>query len=115
MTKKEISERKFIIAAFAISFLLVAASWVWAFVYMRGIKQPLVVHFDSFTGINQIGSLATLTGMSITALVALAVDLLLAWEMEKRDSFLGKFLAGFALFFSLLIFLGFSAIISVNV
>ncbi len=101
-------------AAFALSFLFVAGGWLWAYIAMRKINQPLILHFNNYVGITQIGDLADLTYPGILGLVVIFINFLIAFNLEERDWFLGKLMAAATLFFSILIFIGFAAIISVN-
>ena len=97
-----------------LGFVLVIGSWIKAYFALRNVSQPLVVHFTSAAGINQTGNLKDLAAVGIFGLVALILDFVISLELDERDSFLGKITAAAGLFLAALIFIGFSAIISVN-
>jgi hypothetical protein len=111
---QRIRKFRFISSIFLTSLIFIFGGMVWAYFALRGVKTPLVLHFNNLAGINQIGSSADLLRFGGTAIVFIILDLFLALELETRDIFLGKLLAAAALFFSILIFIGFAAIISVN-
>lgn len=105
---------KIITVSFAIGYFLVVLGWIWSFLALKGDKQPLILHFSNSGGISQIGGVKDLTTVAVFSLIFLTADFLLALELEERDWFLGKMLAAGAVFLSILIFIGFAAIIGVN-
>ncbi len=110
---KKFLKFKIISAAFFLSIFFVASGWLWAFLTLRKISQPLILHFND-SSINQIGSLKDLTAIAILGIITVIADFFLAFEFEKKDWFWGKLVAAAGLFVSILIFIGFAAIISVN-
>lgn len=112
--RNKILKSKIVNSAFLVSSLFVAGGMLWAYFALRGIASPLILHFNNILGINQIGSLADLLRFGGTGLVFVLVNFFLALELEGRDAFLGKLLAATTLFFGILLFVGFAAIISVN-
>lgn len=100
--------------ACAAGLVFVAGGLLWAYFALRRVGSPIVLHFNNFFGINQIGDISELFYMGITGIVAILVDLAIALELEARDRFWGKFLAVAALAFGILIFIAFAVIISVN-
>lgn len=106
--------RKLALIMFAVSGACVAASWLWAYVALNSIRQPLIIHFNSESGINKIGTLWDLSQVSVMAAVIVAVNTLVGLELEKRSAFWGKFTAAATLFFAVLIFIGFAVIIGAN-
>ena len=111
---KKILEHKIVSLVFLLSFILVIGGWLKAYIALREISQPLIVHFNNAVGINQIGNLGDLAAVGVFGLVALALNFFVSLELDERDPFLGKITAAAGLFLSILIFIGFSAIISVN-
>ena len=99
---------------FAVSLLFVLGGWLWAYLTLRKIAEPLILHFNSISGITQIGNLRDIANIAVLGLITIFVDFWLAIELEERDRFLGKLLAAGGLFLSILIFIGFAAIIGVN-
>jgi len=111
---KKAAKFRIVSAAFALCFLFVAGGWLWAYIAFRNINQPLILHFNNYAGITRIGDLADLTYPGILGLVVIFINFLIAFNLEERDWFLGKLMAAATLSFSILIFIGFAAIISVN-
>lgn len=99
---------------FLLGFLLIIGGWLRAYFALRNVSQPLIVHFNNALGINQIGNLKDLAAAAVFGIVSLIFDFLLSLELDERDPFLGKLTAAAGLFLAILIFIGFSAIISVN-
>lgn len=111
---EKILKHKIVSLVFLLGFLLVIGGWIKAYIALRNISQPLIVHFNNAVGINQIGNLNDLAAVGIFGLAALGIDFFISLELDERDSFLGKITASAGLFLAILIFIGFSAIISVN-
>ncbi|OGY99933.1 MAG: hypothetical protein A3B13_01975 [Candidatus Liptonbacteria bacterium RIFCSPLOWO2_01_FULL_45_15] len=111
---KKILEHKIVSLVFLFGFILVIGGWLKAYIALREVSQPLILHFNNAVGINQIGNLGDLAAVGIFGLVALVLDFFVSIELDERDQFLGKMTAAAGLFLAILIFIGFSAIISVN-
>ena len=113
-TWEKMIRHRYVSAVFALSACFVLAGWLWSFFALRSIKEPLIIHFSSLTGITQTGTPGDLGKIGFIGLVVIAVNFLIALELEERDKFLGKFLAAVTLTLAVLLFIAFSAIISVN-
>ena len=102
----------------AASAFLVAAGWAWACVALRDTSPYIIAHWNSDLDITQavIGQdiPAFLAGIGGTGLFFVLVNWLLALELERRDRFWGKLVAGATAAVAALIFIGFAAIIAVN-
>jgi hypothetical protein len=109
-----IKKHRLITAVFGVSFALAAGGWLRAWLYLRQVNQTLILHFNNVSGISLVGGVGDLAGFGVLALVVVGVNFILALALEERDWFLGKLLAAATLAFSILIFIGFAAIISVN-
>ncbi len=105
---------RFASAAFALSGLLLIGGWLWAIFVFAGRSQAVVVQWNSIQGIISIGDISHIAFMAISGLVMVGVNFALALILEERDWFWGKFVAAATLSISILIFIGFAAIISVN-
>jgi hypothetical protein len=105
---------KFIAYCFACSAAFIVGGGAWAFGALRAISQPLILHFNNYIGINQVGGFGDLLGVSSVAIVVLGLNFFLAANLRERDVFFARFIAATTLFFAALIFIGFAAIISVN-
>lgn len=99
--------------SFGVSLIFVIGGWIWAYLALRGASTPLILRFNA-QGINQVGYFWDLAKVGIFGLGVVAVNFLISIELERRDRFLGKLAAVFTFFLSVLIFIYFAAIISVN-
>ncbi len=81
---------------------------------LGGAAGPVILHFNDITGITQVGSARTLLFVGIFALVAAAVNVPIALELDRRDRVLGKLLAGSTLGLAVLLFIACAAILNVN-
>lgn len=113
MTERS-SQNIFFYGSFAVSVLLAAGGWLWAWVALRGINSPLILHFSDYTGINQIGGLTEVHGLGATGLVIVILNFLLARSLHSREPRWAKLLAAATLFIAALLFTALAAIISVN-
>lgn len=111
---KKLFKFKVLGGVFALSLVFVIAAWFWAYVSLKDIPQPLIIHYSEYAGIDQIGSLWSLAAVAVFGLAVVVMNFLIAVELEERDALMGKLVAGLTLFFAILIFIGFAAIIGVN-
>ncbi len=111
---QKLLKHRIVSLTFLLGFFLIIGGWLKAYFVLRGIPEPLIVHFNNALGINQIGGLKDLAAVAVFGIVSLIFDFLLSLELDERDQFLGKLTAAAGLFLAILIFIGFSAIISVN-
>ncbi|MBI2623349.1 MAG: hypothetical protein HYW65_02125 [Candidatus Liptonbacteria bacterium] len=101
-------------ALFAASLLLVAGGMAWGYFALRGIAQPLIIHFTERSGITEVGALSSVLLYGVFGLVVCIVNTAIAVPLLTRIRFLGHLLAGATFLVSVLIFIWFAAIISVN-
>ena len=111
---QKILKYKLISTTFLVSGLLVLGAWLWAILALSGINQPLIFHFSSYAGINEIGNLGNFANIAVFSLLTVGLNFTLAFALVERDWFWGKLLAAGTLVYALLTFIGFAAIISVN-
>lgn len=97
-----------------IGLALVAGGWLWAYAALEGIREPLILRFVGGEGITQTGTLSDISGMGLFGIFSVFVNSVLVFELDRRDEFLGKLIAAFTIVLSVLLFIGFAAIISVN-
>lgn len=100
--------------AFFVSLASILGGWLWAFFALRKVTTPLIILFDSTTGINQVGYAADLTRVGIFGLLVVIVNFLISIELERRIPFWGRLTSFITIFLGILIFIYFAAIISVN-
>lgn len=112
--KTKILKHKKISVVLALSLIFPICGMIWAYFSLKEAQGPLIMHFSNLSGISQIGSVWNILSLGFVAIVAILFNSLMVFELEERDAFLGKFLVAGTLFFAILIFIGFAAIISVN-
>ncbi len=112
--KEKFFRYKVISAVFGASFALVFGAMLWAFLALRGLPSPIILHYNPLVFINQFGSMWDLLGVGVAALMILALNFAIALELKDREWLLGELTALASLFMSALLFIAFSAIISVN-
>lgn len=109
-----VRKHRLTVISFGISAALIMSGWIWAWVYLRRVEQPIILHFSSLSGIDLVGRAEELVAPAVLGMTVVGINFVLAMTLEERDWFLGKLLAGTTLAFAVLIFIGFAAIISVN-
>ena len=102
------------------AFALALGGGLWAYLALSaaagsGPAAPLILHYDDLSGITAVGGIGTVSFAAVFGVLAVLVNFLVALELDARDWFLGKFTAGATLVFAILLFIGFAAIIGVNV
>ncbi|MEK7193656.1 MAG: hypothetical protein AAB652_02600 [Patescibacteria group bacterium] len=108
---------RFVGSIFGVSAGFVISGFLWAFFALRGVSQPLVIHFThvyDYPEINQIGTVWDLGVIAAVGMLIVLVNGVITLELEKKDWFLGKLLAIGTLCMSILIFAAFKVIIDVN-
>ena len=73
-----ILRRKFVTSFFGASAAFIISAWIWAYRALGHIPQPLIIHFNSREGINQIGNLTDLSQIAITSIMILVINFLIA-------------------------------------
>ena len=107
-------EDLFLYGSFALSALFAIGGWVWAWLALRGIQTPLILHFSDYTGINQTGGIGEIHGLGATAVIIVGLNFFLARSLAEHDPRWARALAGATLFVAVLLFTALAAIISVN-
>jgi hypothetical protein len=102
------------VAALVLSFLFVLGGMGWAYAALRDIEQPLIVHFTAAEGITEVGTIRTILLGGVFGLTMCAVNTAITLSLLARERFLGYLLAVATLLVSILLFIRFAAIISVN-
>ncbi|OGY63043.1 MAG: hypothetical protein A2745_03570 [Candidatus Harrisonbacteria bacterium RIFCSPHIGHO2_01_FULL_44_13] len=100
--------------AFIASFLSVFLGLAVIYVGLSDISHLLIIHFDSYRGIDFLGSKGDVLGILIAALAINFVNLFLTEVFYRREKFLSYILAFSSVFLSLLILIAVVVIIKVN-
>ena len=96
------------------AFVLAFSAWLWAYVALRNVAGPLIIRFNNYAGITQIGGLREMGWIAVSGIVFILADSMIALALDERDGLMGKILSLAALFLAVLLFISFAAIISVN-
>jgi hypothetical protein len=111
---RKFTDHKLVSALCAASLAFVLGGLFWAYFALRGVQSPLILHFSNLAGVTQVGGLLPILGVGFLGLVMVLVNSAVAFELDSRDAFLGKFTAAMTLAFAVLLFIAASVIISVN-
>lgn len=105
---------KYLRIVFGLSFLIVVFSSALTVFKLKGISSPLIIHFDSYSGINFLGGWQEVLKILILALAMIVINAFLAGFLYSRERFLSYIFAFGSLTLAILILIAISVIISVN-
>lgn len=105
---------KFNLIVWLISLAFVIGGWLWAYLAFKHSSGPLITHYTPLSGISSLGGRSELSEVGTFGLLVVLMNSWLAFELDKRGRFWGALVTGITFLFSVLIFIGFGAIISVN-
>ena len=105
---------KFTVFPFLASFVLLAFAFFIVYLNLSDVSNILVIHFDSYKGIDFFGNKDHVFGMLFLGLFILVLNGFLANILYLRERFLSYVLSFSTTIFSILIFISILVIISVN-
>ena len=108
-----IRDRYFSITAGLGFLVLILASAIF-YVGIEPSEKPLILHFDSFRGIDFLGSRAQVFEILLSVFLILAINFLLARFLYDRERFLSYLFVFVSFLLSVLILMAVSVIISAN-
>lgn len=111
---KKICQHKCLSVVFGCGFAFILGGLILAVWRLRGIKQPLILHFNDYAGISRTGDSGYILWIGALSAIVVAINFLIALELAEKESYWGKFATAATLVFAVLIFIGFAAIINVN-
>jgi len=94
--------------------ILLFAALGTAYVKLADHDALLILHFDTYRGIDFLGSKFDVFNIIYLGIGMTLLNYLLARGIFKRDRILGQILAGASAFFALLIFMAVLVIIGIN-
>lgn len=97
-----------------ISLALVFGGWLWAYLKLRMIEVPVVILYDSIQGVKMAGEVGEFLKVLVFGLLVVIINFFIAAELEERSRFWARVCSIFTVFLSVLIFIYFAAIVSVN-
>jgi hypothetical protein len=111
-----LSDHRFVVGLCSLALAFVLGGLGWAYFALHQItKTPLILHFNDLGGITSVGGFDRLVFVAIFGALISLMNGFIALEFDARGGFLGKFLAVITLFFGVLLFIAFAAIINANV
>ncbi len=112
----KLKEHRLVAALCGIAFAVVLGGFIGSLAALRGAYGgPLVLHFSDLGGITDIAGIQPINFIGAFGLLVVLMNFFIAVELDRRDSFLGKFLAAFTAAFGILLFIAFAAILNANV
>lgn len=111
---KILRERRVATGLLIIAAALVLTGGIWAISALSG-RGPVIIHFNDLQGITASGGLGSIYFAAIIGVLAVILNGLLAFALEDRGLvFFGRLTAVLTLALAVLLFIAFTAIISVN-
>ena len=98
----------------ALGVALVFGGWLWAYLKLRVIEVPVVILYNSVEGVTRAGEVGEFLKVLMFGLLVILVNFFIAAELEERSRFWARLSSIFTVILSVLIFIYFAAIISVN-
>ena len=97
------------------SLLFVLGGAIWCIVVLVASgSSPFILHFNDIDGITVVGGIFNIIFMGLLGVFIVVMNFFVSLELEARDKVLGKIVAGTTLLMSILLFIGFVAILNVN-
>ena len=112
---KKILQHRTVSLLSLLSLCLTLGGALWAWLSLAGINTPIyIIHFNDMNGITEVGGLGNIIAIGFFGLIIAIANAFIAYELEEKDPFLGKLLAGTGVVVSILLFMAFAAILNVN-
>jgi len=97
-----------------LSFLILILSASLFYVQISPLEKPLILHFDSYMGIDFLGSKAQVFQIILSVFILFIINLFLAAFLYNRERFLSYMFVFVSLEIAVLILMAIGVIISVN-
>lgn len=114
MTIKEFKQDKILFYPFLASIGLILIALIRAVIGLVKVNNLLILHFDSYKGIDFLGNKSDVFSIIGLAFVIIIINFILAKKIYYKERFLAYLLSIASPIFSLLILIGVFVIISVN-
>ena len=114
MTHLPIVKDKFIVIPLVVGLALLIVGFSVAYNQFVGVRNLLIIHFDSFRGIDFLGDKSDVFKILGLGIIVLCLDSFLASVFYWRERFLSYLLTCSTAIFSLLILIAVLAIIFIN-
>lgn len=111
---EKIRKYKLISGSFVVSAIFVLAGFVRAMITLQKIGSPFIVHFNDMQGITSVSGIGVILFAGIFGIAVVLLNGSIALEFEEQNTFFGRLIAALTLVFAVLLFIAFTAILSVN-
>lgn len=109
-----IYKNKILLSSFLLSLFLIMVGASVVFVKLSDVQHLLIIHFDSFNGIDFLGSKLDVYGILLSGVVLNLINGFLVTIFYYRERFLSYILAFSNIVVSLLILIAIFVIVSIN-
>jgi hypothetical protein len=114
MSLSRLARDRYFSVAIGLSFLILIIASAIFYVRVEPTDKPLILHFDSYRGIDFLGSRAQVFGIILSVFVLLLINFFLARLLYDRERLLSYIFVFASLLLSILILMAVSVIISAN-
>lgn len=114
MIFRNIIKDNYLMGTFGVAAALLLFTLVLVLIFFGETNTPLIIHFDTFRGIDFLGSKLHVFGIVFVGIVMFLINVGLAHTLYYRNRFLSYIIACATLVITLLILIAISAIIAVN-
>lgn len=114
MVIPKILKNKYTLFLFIASAVVLVAAFSIAYVSIWDVSNLLVIHFDSFKGIDFLGSSSDIIDILVISFIIWLINIILANEFYYREKFLSYAIATLTLVYMILILVAINVIISTN-
>jgi|SRR3989344_380802 len=114
MIFRNIIKDNYLLATFGITTVVLLFTLVLVLIFFGATDTPLIIHFDSYKGIDFLGNKLHVFGIVFVGVVMFLINVGLAHALYYRDRFLSYIIGCATLVIALLILIAVSAIIAVN-
>ena len=105
---------KYIIWPFLLAGIFLVTGFSFAYIRLADVQNLLIIHFDSFRGIDFLGEKSDIWGILGVNLAVLIANSWLAYALYYRERFWSYIFSFSSVVFGLLILIAVFAIISIN-
>lgn len=111
---QKLIDRRGVLLLSLVSLFWVACGWAWAYVRLRLLETPIILHFSTWEGIDRIGTIDDIHWIGGIGSLIIIVNSFIALALAPRDHFLARITAFATFVMALLLFILFASIIGVN-
>ncbi len=114
MIFRNIIKDNYLIGMFGVAAVVLLLTLVLILIFFGATDTPLIIHFDTFKGIDFLGNKLYVFGIVLVGIAMFLINVGLAHSLYYRNRFLSYIIACATLVIALLILIAVSAIVAVN-